>query len=506
MTIPEPTPLSTTNLREQTTRAFKWSNMMALVNMLGQVFFGALLARLLTREEFGVVASGMVLFVLGNFVADMGMGAAIVQKPELTRGNIRAAFTSSLLLGGTMSVVGWFIAPLAGHYFKNPEVVTVFRGLALSYIILTTSIVSTNLLRRAMNFRALVIAELIAYLVGHGIFGLGSAALGYGAMSLVISTFAQNILLIIVTYAAARFPFALTFRWADFRDLYAFGTRSSVAGLADYVSQSIDILMIGHFYSTATLGLYNRAFSAVCNPMMSFSRSVSRVLESSMSAVQNDRARLRRAYVISMTTMSMLLFPVAFGIWVCGREIVLVLLGAKFTAAIPVVMALALYIPFPILANISSTVVTATARLNARIVIQAAYLVLLTLAFFVAHWLQQGLVGFAVALTVVSVLRCLAYAVVVGRITGGGDAESLRAYIKGILSGLVVAAPLYVVTVLMRQAHVPLPLLFATELLLGGGLLLAALLFGPQTEVQNQLRSRLNPLLARHNLRLGAKT
>ena len=492
-----------TTLREQTTRAFKWSYLSLGVNILMQPFFAAILARLLTREQFGVLASGMVLFVLGNFVADMGMGAALVQKPTLTRGNIRAAFTSSLMLGGLMSLTGWFLAPLAGHYFKNPDVTTVFRGFALSYIILTLSIVSTNLLRRNMNFKALVIAELVAYLVGHGIFGLGSAALGYGALSLVISTFAQNILLLVITVWVARFPFGLTFKWDDFRELYAFGSRSTLAGFADYVSQNVDTLMIGRLYDLTTLGLYNRAFNTVCTPLMSFSRSVARVMESSMSAVQNEPARLRRAYTLGVTTLSVLLFPIALGIFVCAREIVLVLLGAKFLAAVPVVMALALYIPFPILANLSSTLVTATARLNSRIMIQVGYLALLVLAFLVAYHMGFGLVGFAVALMLVSVMRCLAYAVVVGNITGGGLGMSLRAYGVGIASGLAVGVPLYLVSMLLRQVHLALPLLFLAELLIGGGLLLALLLFGPQTEVQSMLQNRLRPLLNRHRLLNG---
>ena len=483
------------NLREQTTRAFKWSYLSLGVNILFQPLFAAILARLLTQKEFGVLASGMVLFVLGNFVADMGMGAALVQKPQLTAGNVRAAFTSSLLLGGLMSVSSWLLAPLAGQYFNNQEVVTVFRGFALCYVLVSLSIVSANLLRRQMDFRTLALAEVAAFLVGHGLFGLGSAALGYGAFSLVISSAAQYILMVIITGYKALSTFRLTFRWADFRDLYAFGSRSSVAGFADYISQNIDTLMIGRLYDLATLGLYNRAFNLVCTPLMSFSRSVSRVLESSMSAVQSDRPRLRRAYSLSVTTLSVLLFPVALGIFVCAREIVLVLLGSKFLAAVPVVMALALYIPFPILASLSSTVVTATARLNTRIAIQVAYLALLLLAFFAAHLLGYGLLGFAGALLLVSMLRCLAYAVVVGNITGGGLRESMQAYVVGILSGLTVAAPLLLVTVLMRQAHAALPLLFVSELLLGGGLLLALLLFGPQTEVRGMLRRRAGPLL-----------
>ena len=124
-----------------------------------------------------------------------------------------------------------------------------------------------------------------------------------------------------------------------------------------------------------------------------------------------------------------------------------------------------------------------------------AYLAALLLAFFAAHLRGYGLVGFAGALLLVSVFRCLAYAVVVGNITGGGLRESMRAYAVGILSSLAVAAPLLLVTVLMRQAHVALPLLFVSELLLGGGLLLSLLLFGPQTKLQGMLRRRARSLL-----------
>jgi lipopolysaccharide exporter len=493
-----------TTLREQTTRAFKWSYISLAVNVLVLPLFAAILARLLTQQQFGVMASGNVLFALGYFIADMGMGAAIVQKAKLTKGNVRAAFTSSIVLGGSMTLVGWFLAPLAGYFFKDPEVVHVFRGFSLTYIALALSVVSVNLLRRKMNFKALVIAEIVSLLIGHGIFGLGAAKLGYGAFSLVISSFAQNVLLLIITFSVARFPVGLTFRWKDYKELYAFGTKSTVAGFADYMSQNVDALMIGHFYGVTVLGLYDRAFKIVCTPLMSFSRSASRVLESSMSAVQNDQAKLRRAYVLSVTTMSVLMFPVAFGIFICAPEIISVLLGKKFLAAVPVSMVLALYIPFPILSSLSSTLVTATAQLGARIRIQLGYLLLLTLAFLASHFLVGNLIGFAVVLALVSILRCLAYAVVVGRIIGGGMGISLRPYLTGMISGLAVAVPLWLATVLLRP-HLPLPLMLISELLLGGGLMAAVLLFGPETELQDIVKRRLRPVLQRFQIRMGVK-
>lgn len=486
-----------TNLREQATRAFKWSYLLLAVNLVMQPLFAAILARLISRAEFGVLTLGQTLFILGNFIAEMGLGAALVQKAVLSEGNVRAATTSSVLLGGFMTLLAWFTAPLAGQLFHNPEVVPIFRGFAGTYIILSLSIVSTHMLRREMRFKALILAELFSYLVGHGIFGLSSAWLGFGAMSLVISTYAQNILLLIAATWLARTPFAMTLHWPYFRELYAFGSRVSLVGIIEYFSTTIDVFMIGRLYGNVTLGVYGQAYKTVCIPLLSISRTLSRVVDSSMSAVQDDQPRLRRAYFLGVSTLSVLLFPVVFGIVVCAHEIVLVLLGRKFIDAVPIVQVLALYIPFPVLANLSSSVATATARLNVRIWIQLVYIVGLAAGFLLVHQLGLGVIAFAGVLAVAGLLRCLYYAAVTGHILGSNVWLSVRAYGTGVLCGLVVAAPLAGAVWLMRDLHLALPLVFVAELLLGGLLLLAVLVFGPPTELQGLLRRQISARLGR---------
>ena len=502
MTVPAPRPPLTPAppasepegpLKERTVNAAKWSYLSFGIIAAIQPLFAAILARLVTPGQFGAVAIGMLLYALGQYLNDLGVSQALVQKRELTRDDVRAGFTSSIVLGLFTTLLGWFSAPLAGHFFHNPEVVPVFRGFACTYLLVTLAIVPNSLLRRELRFKPLMWVELSSYLLGHGLFGLGSAWLGFGAMSLVISVLAQNIVSLAGLFILKPPSFGVTLRWESFRGLYAFGSRVSLVSLMEFASQSLDTFLIGRLYSAASLGLYNRAYNITLNPMLLLARSTSRVMAPSFSKVQTEPERLRRAYLSGIQALSVVIFPVALGILVCAHELVLVLLGERFAGSIPVVQVLALLIPFPVLTNLAAVMAEATARLNVKIGIQAAYLAFTISAFLLVHSLGYGVITFALVLLCAGILRCLAYTVVAGGIIGGSALDSLRVYAVGAAWGLVVATPLYLVVSLMRSLHLALPLIFGAELLVGGGMLLAVIMFGPP----NELRTLIQTLLRR---------
>lgn len=485
------------NLRHKTLSALKWSYLGFLTNLLLQPLFVALLSRLLTPEEFGVAAFGAVLATFGALLTELGVGQALVQRRDLTTEHIRAAFTSSLLLGIVVTVVMWLAAPLAGEYANNPDVVPVLRGFASTYVVAALAVVSMSLLRRELHFKPLMVAEVGAYVIGHGVLGIGAAYLGFGAMSLVVSAAASWAIQLVVTYAYVRHPFALTFRLAPYRDLYSFGVRASALRLLEFFSGNLATFVIARVFDAATLGLYRRAFDIAGMPVMRLSGSLIRVLVPSFSALQNEPERLRRVYGSSLLALSTLLFAVAAGLFVCAPEIVRVLLGDRFLGAVPIVQAFALYIPFPILSNIAAIVAEATAKLNIKIVLQVAQLVFLAAAFWLVYRLGLGVVAFAWVLVAAGVLNSLAYVGVAARILPGSGRESLRAYALGIAAGLGVGAILFVIVAGLRAAGTGVFVLFGLELVIGGLLVALVVLFGPDTELRRYALKLWQPAAAR---------
>lgn len=483
-------------LKNKTVNAIQWSYFSLITGLTLQLVFAAVLARLLTPEEFGVVAMAILLQRFGQFIADLGIGQALVQKPELTDEDVRAALTSSIVLGLTATLLAWALSPIAGLYFHNPDVVTVFQGYASTYVLLSLIVVSTSLLRRALRFRPVVISELTSYVLGHGVIGLSAAYLGYGAFSLVISTVAQYVIQLAIVYAFVRHPLHLTWRWDAYRHLYAFGSRMTVANFLEFVSSSLDVFMLGRLYDAATVGLYNRAYSTVNQPMMNFAVSLTRVLAPSFSAVQSDLVRLRRGYHSALLGLGTIMFAAAAFIYVDAREIVLVLLGEQFAPAIPVVQVFALFIPFMVLANLHGVLAEATARLAPRIWIQAGYLVFLFVAFVTAYRLELGILGFAGALVVGAMLRNVAFSVLAWRIVGGARGM-MRAYLVAAVSGAAAGLVNFVAVMLLRDVVESPFVLFALELLLGVALLGVVVVFGPPSEVKSLARRILGRLTRR---------
>lgn len=485
------------SLKDRTVNALKWSYLSMFTSMVLQLLFAAILSRLLTKEQFGVWAIAMVLQRFGVFIADLGIGQAIVQKATLSEDDVRAALTSSVLLGLIATALAWMVAPLAGRYFENPDLVPVFRGYACVYVLNSANVLSVSLLRRALKFRPLVIAELGSYVVGHGIIGLTAAYLGYGAFSLVISAISQSIILLVLLYSATRHTLRPIWRWTAYRGLYTFGLKATVVNFLEFISVSLDTFIIAKFYSPAALGLYDRTFQTLAKPATSFAMSLSRVLAPSFSAVQSEPDRLRRAYLSGLQSTALIIFSAAGCLVIDAPEIVRVMLGPGFLEAIPLMQIFALYIPFAVLTNLSAVMAEATARLDIKIVIQTVYLVGLASALWLVYRSGGSIEHIAMVVVAAAMLRSVAFAGVARQIIGGSGRQIAKSYGLGLLFGVGSAAVTAAVVFSLRALNTPLPVLFISELLLGAAVLGGVVLLGPPTELQSMARAVLSRIQGR---------
>ncbi|WP_168734783.1 lipopolysaccharide biosynthesis protein [Deinococcus sp. KSM4-11] len=485
------------SLKSKTVNAIKWSYFSMFTSLSLQLFFAAILSRLLTKEQFGIWATASLLQRFGQFIADLGIGQAIVQKSSLSQDDIRAGLTSSMALGLVATALAWLAAPFAAEFFKNPDVAPVFRGYACVYVLYGANTLSASLLRRALRFKPLVTAELSSYILGHGLLGLGAAYLGYGAQSLVISAVAQGLIQLVILYSATRHTLRPIFRVSAYQGLYTFGMRATVINFLEFISASLDTFLIAKFYSKAALGTYSRTFSTLAMPATNFAMSLSRVLAPSFSAVQDEPERLRRAYLSGLRAMALVIFSAAGCIIIDAPEIVKVMLGPQYLDSITLMQTFALFIPFAVLTNLSAVLAEATARLNVKIAIQAVYFVALATAFWTTYRLGGQVEQIAIVLVAASMVRSVAYAFVARQIIGGSGREIALSYGLGGLyfvgSALLTAAVVFT----LRAINVPLPLLFVTELLLGAAVLAGVVLLGPPSELQQMARTSLQQLRGR---------
>lgn len=119
-----------------------------------------LLARLLTPEEIGLYSVSIALIGIAQVLREFGIGNYLIQVKTLTDDHIRTAFGFSLVIGASLFVIIYLIAPFAGSFYNDERVVDTIRISALNFLVLPFCSISLSLLRREMMFKRLVLINL----------------------------------------------------------------------------------------------------------------------------------------------------------------------------------------------------------------------------------------------------------------------------------------------------------------------------------------------------------
>jgi len=465
------------SLTARTFQGLKWSYLDTGINAVLQIGYTAVMARLLSPADFGLVTMANVVLRFGSYFAQMGVGAALVQKKNLSQEDIRAGFTSNILLAVLMFVLIWAAAPLSVYLFKNPEIIAIVRWLALSFILSGLSTTAVSLLRRNLAFRSLALIDIISFIIGYGGFGIIMALNGFGVYSLVGASLSQSAILAILSYIFIRHNVTFIFEWKYFKQLYGFGGRVSIISFMEFISSNLDTMVIGHFLGNVALGFYNRAYMLVNLPMQYLVTSFSRVLMPSYSQIQDQTLRLKKAYLTSIMLVASILIPACWGLSVAAREVVLIVLGEKWIASIPILKILAIAVPFNMLTYLSGSLLEALAELNIKILIQISnILLLLALFFFLGKF---GVLGYAFSLVICQSVIFIAYLFVTKKRMQIKSRELLQVYMPSIYATIIICILIFGMSYFMGQAHIPITIILITEIAISGVILILLFMVAP---------------------------
>ncbi|MDJ0367190.1 lipopolysaccharide biosynthesis protein [Hymenobacter sp. H14-R3] len=495
----QPTSLGATALR-----GIKWTTTAAVLTSVMQVGYTAVMARLLDPAAFGLVALAGVVLRFGSYFAEMGLGHAVVQRPQLSPNDLRAAFTGSLLLGLVVAAAFWLLAPLAVLILDNPAVVPLVRALALGFVITSVGLTATSVLRREMRFDLLAKLDVVTYVLAYGGVGLGCAWAGAGVWSLVAATLAQQLIASVAAYTLVRHPVRPLLGWQHYATLVGYGSRVSAISFLEFISGSLDTLLIGRLLGPVALGLYNRAYLLLYLPMYFLTHSIAKVAFPAFSRVQENVPQLRGMYLRSTTLVATLVLPLCAGVAVAAPEMVRVLLGAKWAASVPVLQALCVAVPLSMTAMFAGIVADARANLHRKVVLNLEAIVILASLF----WLLRGygILGVAVALGLSEALRTLLYMRVTHHDVQASYGALFGVYLPGLRNAAVVGAGIWLVSAGLRPLGWPPVLVFGLQMLAGAGALAALLLAWPPPELHAGLWQALRRAQAAPRLPAWART
>jgi len=328
----------------------------------GVTFIATLiLARLLTPNEFGLMALGLIVIGFLDTFRGMGVENVIIYKQENIEHNSNVAFTLGLIINSTISITTFLIAPFVATFFEDPRMTDILRALSVVFVIWGIGNIHAARLKKEMRFRQTLLPEL-GKSTAKAIVSIGMALLGYGVWSLVWGQIAANV--------AASSLYWLSYRWRPHldldldtsRELLGYSSQIVLIAFMGMISSNIDYMIVGKRLGSENLGYYTMAFRVPELLILSTCYIVSNALFPAYSKVQNDQKTLQKGFLLSLSYVALFTVPVGVGIMIVTPELIKVVFGDRWIPSIPVMQAISLYAVIYSLSFIVGEICNATGR------------------------------------------------------------------------------------------------------------------------------------------------
>lgn len=432
------------SLRRQVVVGAGWMTGLQLLSKVIEIGFVAVLARLLTPADFGVIAAATIFVQFTIMLVEIGIGATLVQMPQLSRNDIRVAGTLVFVNALFYTLMTMVLAPLAATFIDIPAVAPVLRVLSIVFVIQAFGIVAENLLVRDIRVKEVMIAQLAARMVGTGLIGIALAYFGFGYWALVLATISEVALKALVLTIIVRPPMMPLFDRAIARGLMRKGSGFSASKLINFVALRADNAIVGRTMDAAALGLYSRAYNLMSVPADLYGRIAERIVFPAMAQVQNDTERLRRAFLRGVELTAVFGLPLSALLALLAPEIILFVLGENWTAVILPFTWLSAASYFRLGAKISSSLQRAKGAIRPMVTSQIIYAVLVIGGCLLTY--PFGLVVLSQAVAVSVILFYIVVSVNACRLVEIGAFEFLRAHVPGALLAMLTVMICYPLT------------------------------------------------------------
>lgn len=324
--------MSQESLKDKTVKGVGWSAVDNVAQYAVTFVVGVVLARLLSPDDYGLIGIIAIFTTVCTAIINGGFSTALIRKNDCTDDDYNTAFIVNLGLSLLLYVVIFFCSPLIARFFEKSALVALTRVSSFTMIIGALGIVQQTRLTKRIDFKTQTKISLISAITS-GLIGIGMAIAGCGVWSLVFQGLSSQLLRTILLWVYNKWVPKLKFSTQSFNNLFGFGWKMMLSSVLDSVWKELYQLVVGKYYSAATLGQYTRAkqFSTLFSSNLT--NVIQRVTYPVLSNIQDEKERLVAAYRRIIKLTMFITFTCMFALGAVSEPLLFCLIGEKWHEA-----------------------------------------------------------------------------------------------------------------------------------------------------------------------------
>ncbi len=324
------------DLNNKIVTATKWSSITEIVAKLITPITSMVLARLLTPDAFGVVATLTMIITFAEIFTDAGFQKYLIQhdfKDELDREqSTNVAFWSNLIMSLVIwLIIGLFCEPLA-TLVGNPGLGHVLTIACVSIPLAAFSSIQMALYKRDLDFKTLFKVRIVGICIPL-VVTIPLAFILKSFWALVIGTIVSNLVNAVLLTAFSRWKPKFYYSLAKLKEMLSFTLWSMIEAVSIWLTNYVDVFIIGVYLSEYYLGLYKTSITVVGQIMGLVTAATTPILFSSLSRVQTDETAFQALFFKFQKLVGMLVIPLGVGMFCYSDLITTILLGSQWSEA-----------------------------------------------------------------------------------------------------------------------------------------------------------------------------
>lgn len=362
----------------------KWVGISQLVKILAQVVTIFYLTRIISPNEYGLLAMTTIVMNLAIIFSDMGTASAIIQRQCITLSFYNLVYKINIFIGFLILAVIFLVAPAIVNYFERLELYSLLYILSVIFPITAFGIVHRAKLEKEQKFKQLAKIEVFSSIIGL-VVAIVMANLNFGVYSIITQLVVVALLISIFCrlFSGLKLNLFDSYEHADLRHIYHFSGNLLAFNLINYFSRNLDVVLIGRYFSSAVLGAYSIAYRIMLFPVQSMTFVVSRALLPHISHDLSNIDAIRRNYFNCIFVICMLTAPLMLGISSLSNDFVAIFFKDEWSDVAVILCWLA---PSAIIQSILSTsgaIFTAYQRTNWLFLLGCASAILYSCSFII---------------------------------------------------------------------------------------------------------------------------
>lgn len=293
-----------------------------------------ILARILPVSTLGIFNIGAAIIAFFSFFSDIGLAAAIIQKKEITREDLKTTFSIQQLLVIFITVVVFIFAPFFANFYELGEGGTwLIRALALAFLLTSFKVIPSVLLERDLRFNPLVTVEILETLV-FNILLIILSKMGFGLAAFSVAAMARSFSGVILIYLIAPWKIGIGIFRGSAKSLLAFGVPFQLNAILALLKDRLVPLIVARIIGTAGMGYVTWAQNLAFLPL-EVMNIIIRVTFPTLSRLQDEKLGLKIALEKSLFATCVFLYPILFGMLALAPSVVQHVVSPKWQPALP---------------------------------------------------------------------------------------------------------------------------------------------------------------------------